>query len=108
MHAAQRHDAHVESTTGVCEVAVIVMVDVHGQTKDGYDGMASVLFDRVKQASGFVMHSAYQVDDTWRVLEVWQSKAEADQWFARQVAPHLPPGVRPKRTLFETYSLVTP
>jgi hypothetical protein len=90
------------------EMAVIVMVDVHGQTQAGYDGMAGVLFDRARQAPGFVMHSAYRVDDQWRVLEVWQSKADADRWFSAQVAPHLPPGVRPKRTLFETYSLVTP
>jgi hypothetical protein len=88
-------------------MAVIAMVEVQGQTKEGYDGMSSVLLERVKHAPGFVMHSAYQVDGAWRVLEVWQSKAEADQFFARQVAPHLPPGVRPKRTLFETYSLVT-
>ena len=88
-------------------MAVIVMVEVHGQTQAGYDGMANVLFDRAKQAPGFVMHSAYQVDGAWRVLEVWQSKADADGWFAKQVAPHLPPGVRPKRQLFETYSLVT-
>jgi hypothetical protein len=88
-------------------MAVIVMADVHGQTQQGYDGMAKVLFDLVKQAPGFVMHSAYRVDDQWRVLEVWQSKADADQFFAKQVAPHLPPGVRPKRTLFEAYSLVT-
>lgn len=88
-------------------MAVIAMVDVHGQTQEGYDGMASVLFERVKQAPGFVMHSAYQVDGAWRVLEVWQTKADADRFFAQQVAPHLPPGVRPKRTLFEAYSLVT-
>jgi len=89
-------------------MAVIVMVDVQGQTQGGYDGMANVLFERARQAPGFVMHSAYVVDGQWRVLEVWQSKADADQWFAKQVAPHLPPGVRPKRSLYETYSLVTP
>jgi hypothetical protein len=89
-------------------MAVIVMVDVHGQTQAGYDGMASVLFERARQAPGFVMHSAYVAEGQWRVIEVWQSKADADQWFAKQVAPHLPPGVRPKRTLFETHSLVTP
>jgi quinol monooxygenase YgiN len=89
-------------------MAVIVMVDVHGQTQGGYDGMLSVLAERVRQAPGFVMHSAYVVEGQWRVLEVWQSKAQADQWFAGQVAPHLPPGVHPKRALVEAYSLVTP
>jgi hypothetical protein len=88
-------------------MTVIVMVDVHGQTQEGYDGMLSVLAERQRQAPGFVLHSAYRVEGQWRVLEVWRSKAEADQFFAKQVAPHLPPGVRPKRTLFEAHSLVT-
>jgi hypothetical protein len=86
-------------------MAVIVMAEVHGQTAAGYDGMLNVLAERLKQAQGFVLHSAYVVDGSWRVVEVWQSKAEADQFFAKQVAPHLPPGVRPKRTVFEAHSL---
>ena len=86
-------------------MTVIVMVDVQGQTQAGYDGMLNVLAERARQ--GFVLHSAYVVEGQWRVVEVWQSKTEADQFFAAQVAPHLPPGVRPKRSVFEAHSLVT-
>ena len=88
-------------------MTVIVMADVQGQTQAGYDGMLNVLAERARQAPGFVLHSAYVVDGQWRVVEVWQSKTEADQFFAAQVAPHLPPGVRPKRSVFEAHSLVT-
>ena len=88
-------------------MAIIVMVDVHGQTEAGYDGMLKVLADVERRAPGFVLHSAYKVDGNWRVLEVWESKAQADQFFAKHVAPNLPPGVRPKRTVFETHSLLT-
>jgi hypothetical protein len=88
-------------------MAVIVMVDAHGQTEAGYDGMLSVLADVARRAPGFVLHSAYKADGNWRVLEVWESKTQADQFFARHVAPNLPPGVRPKRTVFETHSLLT-
>ena len=87
-------------------MAVIVVAEVQGQTAAGYDGMLSVLAERAKQAQGFVLHSAYVVDGHWRVVEVWHTKTDADQFFAKQVAPHLPPGVRPKRTVFETHSLV--
>ncbi|GAB4483740.1 MAG: hypothetical protein OHK0044_33140 [Burkholderiaceae bacterium] len=89
-------------------MAVIVMADVHGQTEAGYDGMLKVLADPIRQAEGFVLHSAYCVDGRWHVFEVWRSKADADRFFARHVAPHLPPGVRPKRTVVEAHSLVTP
>ncbi|HYS13934.1 MAG TPA: hypothetical protein VEN28_11520 [Burkholderiaceae bacterium] len=88
-------------------MAVIVVADVHGQTEAGYDGMLKVLADVARRAEGFVLHSAYRVDDNWRVVEVWRTKAEADQFFAKQVAPNLPPGVRPKRTVYEAHSLVT-
>lgn len=88
-------------------MAVIVIAEVHGQTEAGYDGMLNVLADLARQADGFVLHSAYRVDDSWRVIEVWRSKAEANQFFAKHVAPHLPPGVHPKRSMHEAYSLVT-
>ena len=88
-------------------MAVIVVADVHGQTEAGYDGMLQALGDVVRRARGFVMHSAYVVDGNWRVVEVWHSKTDADQFFAKHVAPNLPPGVRPKRSVYEAHSLVT-
>jgi quinol monooxygenase YgiN len=89
-------------------MAVIVIAEVHGQTEAGYDGMLNVLADLARQAEGFVLHGAYRGDDgAWRVVEVWRSKAEANQFFARQVVPQLPPGVHPKRTVHELHSLVT-
>ena len=87
-------------------MAVIVIAEVHGQTEAGYNGMLDVLADRARQAQGFLLHSAYRVADSWRVVEVWRSKAEANQFFAREVAPNLPAGVRPKRVIHEAHSLV--
>ena len=69
--------------------------------------MLSVLADLARQADGFVLHSAYRADDgSWHVVEVWQTKQQANQFFAKHVAPHLPAGVHPKRTLHEAHSLV--
>jgi len=89
-------------------MAVIVIAEVHGQTEAGYDGMLNVLADRARQAEGFLLHSAYCLGGIWRVVEVWKSKAEADRFFAKEVAPNLPPGVRPKRSVHEAHSLVMP
>jgi quinol monooxygenase YgiN len=88
-------------------MTVIVIADVHGQTAAGYDGMFQALAEPTRQAAGFVFHSAYQADGLWRVVEVWNSKAEANQFFAGHIAAHLPPGVRPKRAVFEVHSLLT-
>jgi len=89
-------------------MAVIVIAEVHGQTESGYDGMLNVLADRARRADGFLLHGAYCVEGSWRVVEVWKSKAEADRFFAKEVAPNLPPGVRPKRSVHEAHSLVMP
>jgi hypothetical protein len=73
-----------------------------------YDGVLNLVKDPLKQAPGLVAHVAHQTDEGWRIVEIWQSKAESDRFFAQHVAPHLPAGVHPKRRVQELHSLVTP
>lgn len=87
-------------------MAILIMAEVPGQTQAGYDGMLTVLEPLIKQAPGFICHAAYPVEGGWRSIEVWASKAEATDFFARYIAPNLPPGVKPKRTIQELHSLV--
>jgi quinol monooxygenase YgiN len=87
-------------------MAVIVIAEARGQTASGYDAMFEVLAEKARQAPGFVLHSAFCADGSWRVVEVWRSKAEANSFYARQVVPHLPTGVHPKRQVHEAHSLV--
>lgn len=87
-------------------MAVLVTADVKGQTQQGYDGMFGVLGPAVKQAKGFILHMAHPTEDGWRVIEVWESKADADQFFAKSVAPNLPAGIRPKRSVQELHAVV--
>ena len=88
---------------------VLVTAHVENQTEALYDGMLSALSEPLRQAEGFVMHAAYRdTEGVWRVVEVWRNKAQADAFFAQRVAPALPPGVRPKRSVATLHSLVTP
>jgi hypothetical protein len=89
-------------------MAVLVTAEVDGQTKQGYDGMLGLLAGGLKQAPGFVLHTAHPIEGGWRVIEVWESKNDANQFFAKFVHPNLPPGIRPRRTFQELESLVTP
>ena len=89
-------------------MTVLVTAEVPGQTEQGYDGMLVALESALKQAPGFVLHSAHPIEGGWRILEVWNSKAQANEWYAKAVAPNLPPGVRPKRSVQDLHSLVTP
>jgi hypothetical protein len=88
-------------------MAVLIIGEVKGQTQQGYDGMMAAVGEVLKQAPGHILHMSHATEDGWRVIEVWQSKAEATQWFAKNVAPNLPPNVRPKRTFYELHSLLT-
>ncbi len=87
-------------------MAVLVTAEVAGQNRQGYDGMLGALAGYLRAAPGFVLHTAHAVEGGWRVIEVWETKEAADQFFAKYVAPNLPPGIRPKRAVQELHSVV--
>lgn len=87
-------------------MAVLMTAEISGQTQQGYDGMLQSLAEAIKVAPGFILHAAHPVEGGWRVIELWETKEAANQFFAKHVAPNLPPGIRPKRTVQELHSLV--
>lgn len=89
-------------------MAVLISSKVAGQTKEGYDGVLMAVKESIKKAPGFIMQCAHPVEDGWNVTEVWNSKQDADNWFAKTVVPHLPPGIHPKRSYLELYNVITP
>jgi hypothetical protein len=89
-------------------MAVLVTAEIQGQTPQGYDGMLGMLESALKQAPGFVLHTSHPIEGGWRVIEVWESQNDANQFFAKHVHPHLPPGIKPKRSFETLHSLVRP
>jgi hypothetical protein len=61
---------------------VLVTADVLGQTAQGYDGMLNHLSAALNRAPGFVLHTSHPIEGGWRVLEIWESKDDANQFFA--------------------------
>jgi hypothetical protein len=89
-------------------MAVLVTADVKGQTQQGYEGMRTMLGEVLKQAPGFILHTAHPTADGWRIIEIWESKELSDQFFAKTVAPNLPPGIRPKRSIQALHGVLLP
>ena len=87
-------------------MAVLVVAEVQGQTQQGYDAMFAVLAGALKHAQGFILHTAHPCEGGWRIIEIWSSKVEANEFFAKAVAPSLPPGIHPKRSVQELHSLL--
>jgi hypothetical protein len=89
-------------------MAVLVSSIVAGQTKEGYDGVLTAVRETIKKAPGFIMQCAYPAEDGWYVREVWATKKDADQWFAKYIVPNIPAGVHPKRSYQDLYNVITP
>lgn len=89
-------------------MAVLISTKVKGQTREGYDGVLTAVEELIKKAPGFIMHCAHPAEGEWNVYEIWRSKTEADQWFAKYVVPNLPPGIHPKRSYQQLHSMVVP
>jgi hypothetical protein len=89
-------------------MAVLISTKVKGQTQEGYDGVLIAVENLIKQAPGFIMHCAHPAEGEWNVYEIWRSKTEADQWFAKYIVPNLPQGIHPKRSYQQLHSIVIP
>jgi heme-degrading monooxygenase HmoA len=87
-------------------MAVLVTADVQGQTEEIYDGMIAVLGDAIRQAKGFIAHFAVPSGNEWKVMELWETQDDANQFFAKHVHPNLPPGIKPKRSFQPLHSLI--
>jgi len=87
-------------------MAVLVTADVPGQTLEGYDRMIAALSPALQEAKGFIAHGAAPAIDGWRVFEIWETQADAAQFFAEHIHPNLPEGVKPKRSVMELHSLI--
>ena len=88
-------------------MAILTTAHVKGQTKEGYDGVLNGLRELIQNAPGFILHTSYPYDEGWVVAEIWQSKSDADAFFAKYVVPNLPPGIHPKRSYQELHNIVT-
>jgi hypothetical protein len=85
---------------------VLMTAEVPNQTKEGYEGMLRALSPAMRQAKGFIAHGAGPIAGGWRAFEVWETREDATNFFAKYVHPNLPPGIKPQRSFLELHSLV--
>ncbi|RWB32885.1 hypothetical protein [Mesorhizobium sp.] len=89
-------------------MSVMMISEVGGQSPQGYDGMLALVGDVLRQVPGFIMHISHPVAVGWRIVEVWNSEEEATRFFAAQIAPNLPDGIRPKLSFQPLHGLLKP
>jgi hypothetical protein len=77
-------------------MTIMMTAEITGQTVEGYDATLKVVVEALKNAPGFLMHSSHPTETGWRVVELWEAKEDSAQFFAKYLAPNLPPGIHPK------------
>jgi hypothetical protein len=78
---------------------VLMIGEVANLTDENYAGMLEHLKPSMLAASGFIAHCGGPgPDGGWRVIEMWESEAEAQAWFDEYVKPILPPEIVPARS----------
>jgi hypothetical protein len=101
----QRRDGRILKPSGGT-MAVLVTADVENQTEEGWDQIFGQLGPIMRQAKGFIAVGGGNSQHGWRTFEVWESAADATDFFAKYVRPNLPPTIKPHRSIVELRSLL--
>jgi quinol monooxygenase YgiN len=72
-------------------MAVLMTAQIPGATKEMMDGLQHLL-EPIRSAKGFIVHANGPVPGGWRVVEVWDSRADFEAWFEANVKPAFPEG----------------
>jgi quinol monooxygenase YgiN len=88
-------------------MAVLMTAHIPGGTQEMIDGLRPLL-ERIRSEKGFVVHANGPVPGGWRVTEVWDSQADFESWFERNVRPAFPEGApMPSITFDQLNEVVT-
>jgi heme-degrading monooxygenase HmoA len=78
-------------------MTILTNSTVTGMTREQYERTAAVLTDKLKATPGFIAHYAWEQDGGIRVVEIWESAEQHDDWFNNSVKPNLPVEVTPEK-----------
>jgi hypothetical protein len=89
-----------------CEMAVLMIGEVPNLTEEIYGSLLEQMKPTMLASQGFIAHSGgpSPSGDGWRVVEMWDSEADAEAWFHTNVEPNLPPDIVPDRRFFPLHS----
>jgi hypothetical protein len=79
-----------------------------------YDAISREVEVATQHPLGLIMHAAGQIDDEWRIVEVWESEAYAASYDAARLRPAIAavtgeePAELPPMETCELHQLVTP
>lgn len=89
-------------------MAVLMIGEVPNLTSEVYNGMAGQMRPLMQKHKGFIAHAGGpSPSGGFRIVEIWESEADAQAWFDNNVKPKLPPDIKPDRKYFPLENVVT-
>ena len=76
--------------------------------EEAYAEIADKMTPLIREAKGFICHAGGpNPAGVWRVVEIWESEEDGQNWFDHNIKPNLPPGVTPKHTYYPLHTAIT-
>lgn len=69
--------------------------------EEAYAEIADKMTPLLREANGFICHAGGpDPAGGWRVVEIWQTEQDGQDWLNHNIKPNLPPGIMPKQTYY--------
>jgi heme-degrading monooxygenase HmoA len=89
-------------------MAVLMIGEVPNLTEEVYGAMVGQMMPLMRASNGYISHAGGpSPSGGWRVVEVWETEEDSENWFHENVEPQLPPGVVPNRTFSPLHTAFT-
>ena len=87
---------------------VLMIGEVPNLTEEIYGGMVGQMMPLMQASKGFIAHTGGpSPDGGWRVVEIWETEEDGQDWFDKNVKPNLPPDIVPNRTYHTLHTAFT-
>jgi hypothetical protein len=89
-------------------MAVLMIGEVPNLTEELYGSLVGQMMPLMQASKGFIAHTGGpSPDGGWRVVEIWETEQDAQDWFDKNVKPTLPPDITPNRTYHPLHTAFT-
>ncbi len=89
-------------------MAVLMIAEVPNLTEEIYGGMVGQMMPLMRTSKGFISHAGGpNPTGGWRIVEIWESEEDGQNWFDENVKPVLPEEIVPNRTYHKLHTAFT-
>jgi hypothetical protein len=89
-------------------MAVLMIAEQPNLDEGTYASMLEQLTPLLRYANGFMSHAGGPSPaGGMRIIEVWESEADQQTFFNKNLKPNLPPGLEPALTYYELHAAFT-